>query len=248
MTGRQKEANEGWLNIYCAPFDLADQVVRFRNSMGFPIERAQIENDQNFRNWNIEYIEKVHCHIESTGIKYMEFIRQDDLKFWDIEKSRDEFSFFLCNQYFRTKYMHDSIIMVFNKRKATAEEFMDVCPENMWLPLSLIFASNVGAHITQKYSAVLLQTDDSRFIVGDQPVVNTYSTFNMLTPPNDVELYYPITPQKALLLTTDLKYTNGQKLMIEKHKVTYYNMLELKASRELVFAKDRTHFEWYAVM
>jgi len=102
--------------------------------------------------------------------------------------------------------MRDSIIMVFDKWKATAEEFKDVCPENMWLPLSLIFASNVGAHITQKYSVVLLQTNDSHFIVGDQPVVNTYSTFNMLSQPTDVELFYPITPYKALLLTTDPIY------------------------------------------
>ena len=243
VTGRQREVNEGWLNLYCAPFDLADQVVRFRNLLGFPINRVQIENNKEFKSWSIEYIEKVHCHIESTGMEYMKLIRQDDLKFWDIEKSRDEFSFYLCNQYFRTKYMRDSMRMVFDKCKASIERFNEICSENMWLPLSLIFASNVGAHITQKYSAVLLQADDSHFIVGDQPVVNTYSTFNMLSQPTDIELYYPITPHKALLLSTDPKYISGQKLMIGKYEVLNYNKLEVRASRDLIFAKNRAHFE-----
>jgi hypothetical protein len=75
--------------------------------MGFPIDRVKLESNQEFKNWNIEYIEKFHCQIESTGMQYMEFIRQNDLSFWKIEKSRDEFSFFLCNQYFRTKRMRD---------------------------------------------------------------------------------------------------------------------------------------------
>ena len=80
--------------------------------------------------------------------------------------------------------------------------------------------------------------DDSCFIVGDQPVINTYATFDMLTPPNDVELFYPVTPYTTLLLTTDRKYISGQLLKIGIHDVEKYNMLEVRASREQVYAKD----------
>lgn len=243
VTGRQKEVNEGWLNLYCAPFDLVDEVVRLHYSMGIPTDRVNIISNQEFKNWNIEYIEKLHCQIESTGMHYMALIRQNDLSFWKIEKSRDEFSFFLCNQYFRTKCMRDSITMVFEQYKAISEDLKDIRPENMWLPLSLIFASNVGAHVTHNFSAVLLQAEDSCFIVGDQPVVNTYSTFNIQTPPNNMELFYPVTPHTALLLTTDQKYVSGQTLKIGIHEVAKYNELEIRASREQFFSKDKAQLE-----
>jgi hypothetical protein len=136
--------------------------------------------------------------------------------------------------------------MVFVKYKAINEEFKDICPENMWLPLSLIFASNIGAHVAHDFSVVLLQTEDKFFIVGDQPVVNTYSTFNMLTTPNDVELFYPVTPHTALLLTTNPKYTSGQILKIDDHEVAKYNTLEIIASGEQSFAKDRAQLEAFA--
>lgn len=113
----------------------------------------------------------------------------------------------------------------------------------MWLPLSLIFASNVGAHVAHNFSAVLLQTENSYFIVGDQPVVNTHSTFDMMTPPKDMEFFYPLTPYSALLLTTDRKYISGQVLKIGADAVAAYNKLEQCAARELIFAKDKEHLE-----
>ena len=106
--------------------------------------------------------------------------------------------------------MRDSFIMVFDKFKASSEDFKDICPENMWLPVSLIFASNVGANVAHNFSIVLLQAEDSYFIVGDQPVLNTFSTFDMYTPPTDVELFYPVTPHTALLLTRNRKHKSGQ--------------------------------------
>jgi len=244
-TGVQREANESWLNLYCAPFDLADEVVRFQNSIGLPIVRTQIESSKEFKDWNIEYIEKIHCQIESMGIQYLQLIKKNDLSFWNTEKGRNEFSFFLCNQYFRTKSMRDSVELVFTKAASTMECFKDICPENMWLPLSLIFASNVGAHIAHNFSIALLQTDSNYFIVGDQPVINTYATYDMHNPPVDVEFFYPITPYTAVLLTTDRKYASGKILKIDTHDVEKYNMLEVRASKEQVFAKDSTQLTYF---
>lgn len=244
-TGRQREVNEGWLNLYCAPFDLADEVVRVHHSIGIPTDRIKIRSNQEFKNWNIEYIEKLHYQIESTGMQYIELIKQNDLSFWKIEESRDEFSFFLCNQYFRTKRMRDSLTKVFADNKDKNKAFKDICPENMWLPLSLIYASNVGAHITHDFSAVLLQAEDSCFIVGDQPVVNTWSTFDKQAPPDKMEFFYPVTPHTALLLTTERKYVSGQTLKIGIHEVAKYNALQLRASREQIFSKDKAQLETF---
>lgn len=241
--GAQRAANEGWLNLYCAPFDFVDKLTSHGYSIWGHTERLEIENNQEFKDWNIEYIEKVHGLIESKGIQYISSLRQNDLSFWENEIGRDEFSFFLSNQYFRTKNTRDGILKVFEKVKAENGSFADIRPENMWLPLSLIFASNVGAHVAHNFSAVLLQTENSYFIVGDQPVVNTHSTFDMMTPPKDMEFFYPLTPYSALLLTTDRKYISGQVLKIGADAVAAYNKLEQCAARELIFAKDKEHLE-----
>lgn len=241
--GAQRAANEGWLNLYCAPFDFVEKITSFGYSMWGHVDRMTIEKNQEFMDWNIEYIEKVHGLIESKGIQYISLLRQNDLSFWENEIGRDEFSFFLANQYFRTKNTRDRILKVFEKVKSESNFFLDICPENMWLPLSLIFASNVGAHIAHNFSAILLQTESSYFIVGDQPVINTYATFDMTTSPKDLEFFYPLTPHSALLLTTDRKHTSGQLLKISTDEVAAYNKLEQCAARELIFAKEKEHLE-----
>lgn len=241
--GMQRKISEKWLNLYCASFDYVDQMTALGCSVLGHTDRIEIEEDQTFKNWNVEYIEKLHGVIESTGIPYISSLRQNDLSFWNGEADRDKFGFFISNQYFRTKKIRDGIITAFELSKIATSFSMDIHPENMWLPLSFIFASNVGVYIAQSFSAVLFQSDDACFIVGDQPVINTRSTFNILTNPNDLELFYPITPYSALLLTTDQKYESGQTLKVTANEVAKYNVLEQMAAREMLFAKERTHFD-----
>lgn len=244
--GAQKAANEGWLDLYCASFDLVDNLTARGDSFLDNYERSKIEKTQEFKDWNIECIEKVHGLIESKGAQYILSLRQNDLSFWTSEICRDEFSFFVSNQYFRTKNIRDRMIKTFETAKVGDGILADIRPENVWLPLSLIFASNVGAYISHNFSAVLLQTKDSYFIVGDQPVVNAHSTFDMMVAPKDMELFYPLTPHSALLLTASPEYTSGQILKIDAGEVAVYNKLEQRAARELVFAKEPDHLKSFA--
>lgn len=246
--GMQREVNKSWLELYCAPFDLINDLTALGCSILGHTDRLEIENEQAFQNWNVECMEKVHAQIEKTGLPYMTLLRQDSLEFWKDDADRDGFSFFLCNQYFRTQKARDSILAVFETAKQEAGFFADIRPERIWLPLSLIFASNIGAQIAHRYAAVLLQADKACFIVGDQPVINTHSTFDKMTAPSDVELFYPVTPRSALLLTNDAKYTSGQILKISDEAVHKYNALEQRAAKEMVFAKERSHLEALGVV
>lgn len=242
-TGAQRTNNEQWLNIYCAPFDFLDISV----SHGWPIlghlDRKEIENEPTFKNWNIQFIENIHAQIESTAVPYISLLREGSLDFWKNEVDRDKFSFYICNQYFRTKNTRDKLVGVFEQVKNTSSYFSDIRPQNMWIPLSLIFASNLGVNIALNYYPVLLQSDDSYFITGDQPVINTRATFSTLTAPSDLELFYPLSPHSALLLTTNPKYTSGQILRISADEVNTYNMLEYRSSHEMIFAKESEHLD-----
>lgn len=240
--GSQRKTNEGWLQLYCAPFDSADETARLWSLAGRPMDRAEILAHENFKAWTAEGIELLHGHIETAGAEYLERLRQGDLSFWESEESRDQFSFFLCSQYFRTKRIRDSIAMVFETGRALFDEFQDIRPENLWLPLSLIFASNMGAHVAFEYSPLLLKSEDSCFLVGDQPVVNTLASFSGQAP-EQMELYYPLTPHTALLLSKGRSEDGGRTLVIGSQEVERYNRLEVRASLEQVFASDRTQLE-----
>lgn len=243
-TGVQKEISKGWLNLYCAPFDLENKLQHLSYSAGIQYSDRIVE-DQELKNWKIEYIEKLHCQIESMGVQYLERIKQKDITFWNSDMCRDKFSFFVSNQYFRTKRARDAIISAFKmmKIKFPGSDFETICPENMWIPLTLIYASNVGANLAHDFSMVLLQAKENHFIVGDQPIINTYSTLDMFTQPKDVELFYPITPHLALLLTKNPQYTNGTIIELNSQEIAQYNRLEFLLSWEQTFAKDKIQLE-----
>ena len=246
--GMQHRINEGWLQLYCSPFDMADSIASFNYLTHGYSNRDEILENQSFKNWNNGLIENLHGIIELSGLKYLSLLRENNLDFWQRETDRERFSFFIANQYFRTKKIRDGIISAYEISKKRGEPFGKIRPENIWTPLSLIFASNVGVYISQEFSSILLQApDDYYFIVGDQPVVNTYSTFNIQTVPKDMEFYYPITPHSALLLTKERKEMNGRILSITPSEVNSYNTLEQKASNELLFAKDPSQLQEYVL-
>lgn len=238
-TGIQRQINEQWLNLYCAPYDYADKIASLGYLSPDYTEPIDIKQELLFRQWSIEHIEMLHCQIESSGIPYISLLRQHSLDFWNSEIDREKFGFFLANQYFRTKKIRDTLVSSVEKTKEKGG-FNDIHPENIWLPLSLIFASNVGIQIAHGFLAIIMLTDDACFIVGDQPVINTYSTFDAKTAPEKVEFFYPITPYSALLLTDDPKYTNGQVINISPDEVLRYNLLEQKSAREMIFAKEKS--------
>ena len=236
-TGTERQINEQWLNLYCGFFDFANAIT----AHGFPLFESDspidIRQNQSFKDFNIELIEHVHGFIESTGNPYILLLRENNLDFWKNEVDRDKFSFFLANQYFRTKKSRDAIITSVKICQEKMNYFPDICPEHIWLPLSLIFASKVGVYISQGYSAVMLQTKENCFIVGDQPVINTYATFDMATTPGTLEFFYPITPHTALLITDDQKYSSGHIVTISIDEAAKYNQLEFKSAHEMVFAE-----------
>jgi hypothetical protein len=71
-------------------------------------------------------------------------------------------------------------------------------------PLVHILATNVGMNLyveRQNHSTRLLENKtDVPFVAGDQPVINISSGPKDTTPPVKFELYYPLSPSKAMLL------------------------------------------------
>lgn len=154
-TGIQKTVGENWLNLYCASFKFARAVGKYLPGNDEKVFEA-ITATQEFKDYNIESIEKLHGKIETQGMEYVKLLREDNIGFWESEIGREDFSFFLANQYFRTKKMRNGILYTLENARNMNPYFKDIRPENMWIPLSLILASYTGAGIISDYSIVLL--------------------------------------------------------------------------------------------
>lgn len=242
---RQKEVNQGWLEFCCAPYDFANWIQNCGKSING--QHYDIYKDKNFTALLIEHIERLHCQIEISGIKYIDLIKNGDLSFWNDDKSRDEFSFFLSMQIFRTKCMRDKIVGCIDQCLKTCRGLEDIRPHNIWLPLSLIFASNIGAHITHDYFPVLLCNKEDFFVVGDQPIINTFAIPYSEREPDDMELFYPITTHTAILITQGKQYVSGQIKEIDNSMMEKYNLMEMRNSEEITFAKSEDQLKSLAL-
>ena len=105
-SGTQRKVNGNWLDLYCAPFDLADELSNLGYSIFGHTNRAKIVNDQNFKNWNINYL---LAHF--SPLHFCRMIPQD---YWE-EIGR----VLLLNAKF--PYVRLSTLKTINKLKATAK-------------------------------------------------------------------------------------------------------------------------------
>jgi hypothetical protein len=52
-----------------------------------------------------------------------------------------------------------------------------------------------------KYNIVLLDNETAiPFVTGDQPIINVHATFGSGVPPEKLELFYPLSPKRAMAM------------------------------------------------
>lgn len=185
--------------------------------------------------------EELHCAIENNANQCINLARSGDISFYDSDDESMKFLNFLCVQYLRTKKIRESV-------------YASVGPTNKirinvtWNALSHIFATNFAFALynsRNEFNMVLLNNSSSiPFITSDQPVLNTFSfEFKPSSPTTDLELYYPISPSKAILLTKEIEYQSGDFFEIDSQAVQTYNQIVLDCSFEQVFSNKKELLE-----
>ncbi len=140
--------------------------------------------------------EQYHGAVERVGKPLLARLRKGDTTFWrdDDDRRASEFAYFIATQYTRTARMRNTVV--------NAAAAADVDIKRVWPIESHFWATEIGLALLAnrgRYRALILNNEsDVPFITGDQPTIN-------LNPvaAEDVKLYYPVTPQSALLLTAD---------------------------------------------
>ncbi len=109
-------------------------------------------------------------------------------------------------------------------------------------PLIHIVATNVGFSLyAEREKHVIMLLDNSTsipFITADQPVINVASGPQDTKPPAKFELYYPLSPKKAMLLVDPTGQFAPDSTSVSETFVRLYNLRMAAHSYRQVFSND----------
>ena len=123
-------------------------------------------------------------------------------------------------------------------------EFADFVPnmERCWGVLSHIFAANVGFALSRMSLTLLYNESNIPFITSDQPAINLKATYNDMEQPEEFELYYPIAPRMAILMTEKPTKLNNH---LKNDEVIRLNNTLAKLSKEQIYANQENVLTQY---
>ena len=189
-------------------------------------------------------LENLHMNIENMGFNGLCEIQSGNLSFLSNGNDENEmdvdFLLYLSFQYFRTKRMKQSVKESLGGNISLFTDFDDAF-NLIVLIVSTIFGYSIYNRIkSNEYFCYLIKnTTGSAFITGDQPVVNSYAIF--LGETTELEIYYPLSPTTALLVTKE-KNCNFE---FSVEKVKEYNDLIEQQSLELIFGNEKSDLYQY---
>jgi len=185
--------------------------------------------------------EEIHGKIENNAIKYLDSILKCNLDFYKINHDRSIFLFYVSEQYLRTNKVKSNIVKIFQKNT-------DVDIEKIWNILRHIFATNTAFNLSEENIKIILIENLSTipFITGDQPIINTFAVGKKLEDiVENIELYYPISPTLAILLSENIDYSGTEKLIFKEEDVIRYNKYVTLESLEQIYSNSAESLEVY---
>jgi hypothetical protein len=190
-----------------------------------------------------EFNENIHNNIENTAIKYLELLYNKDVSFYETATGNIEFNIFICEQYFRTRDMKKRMIKMHTPIK-------NVNFENCWNIASHILAYNLAGTLSMekgRFKCILLENNTIiPFYTSDQPLINIAADRNNIRELkyHEFEIYYPITPNIALLLCLKENLLGNNKSIIEldEIKVKNYNTMVTSQGGSILFSNARSSF------
>jgi len=222
--------NMGWLSF----FSKSDMMIKFLTKINTD---NKFDHLLLFLSSNIE--EKMHSELETDFDIILHNLIEGNKNYFDEDKQMT-LLFILCIQYFRTKNIKQKIIDagLNNSLETTLNA-------TRWI-LGTTLAYNI--YCPKKYKLVLINNNTSTpFITSDQPIINIFAGINekpldeLLD--EELELYYPLTPSRALLLSFRDVYTNFQSINVDEKGAEKYNDFIKRMSLEFLFAKIEADLE-----
>lgn len=226
---RLRELNGNYLTLTQVTFDLRE---RLKSKVLPPEVRTTLEDELRWTERNL--IERYHAGIEGKCHHILNSLQSGDDTFYRDEALCADFVYFLSLQYFRTAKMKKALGNISSQVPGhDAHRTAQI--------LNHILATNVGAGLfleRKAYRIIFLKNETSAtFIAGDQPVLN------MLDPKatDDLELYYPLSPNLAILLTKDVARLLDRERSVTLFEVERYNYAIYSNSEDQIYSSDEDY-------
>lgn len=194
------------------------------------------------RNHVIEGEEPLQCSAENEFMPILELIRSQSTEILASEDQSLRLLYFLLMQYFRTKKMRDQIALAVTDM---------VRPERARRVANFIchFAAiNVAGTLyrdRREFEIIYLKAPEGqKFISGDQPVVNILAPKDG-SPPDDLVLYYPVTPELGMLLAPRNKRFQNIFRMFGSANLKELNDQIAQNAQSTLIATSREQLEHY---
>jgi len=196
----------------------------------------EINNSEKTRNALIQLGEDFQSNVEKAGLKYLKFIKDDNLSFYNFsdDNSITEFYEFLIMQYLRTKYMRNKIISSINSTlEKNFRSKIDAGKIANYTPMFLILAMVYSMCINQ-FDLTVLKSTNCKFIVSDQPIYNIAEDDGV-----NFDLFYPIAPDKAIYLKKGKGSSSIKR--ISDNEVNQYNFMTYKHKDVFIMSDEESY-------
>ncbi|HTR55015.1 MAG TPA: DUF4238 domain-containing protein [Kofleriaceae bacterium] len=221
-----RDIARGWIPMFREVFALRDMLQRGG------ISDADIEKAIDIKVCNTE--EDMHADAERAALDLLHALRDGDAELLSNDSSYVDFSRFVGLQYMRTSGIAAKAIATLRDMPGGFDGTA------AWGLIRTIWATTIGKgiYLGRKQTRLrFLEADSSvEFITGDQPVIN-------LGHEKSLELYYPLTPGRALLLTPDQVAASVDSQMISDDEVRRYNRLIRDAAYQQLYGASESALE-----
>jgi hypothetical protein len=221
-----KTSHEELLRAFSLPYMAKRQL----EASGLATPEAIAEIDRAI----IELNERVHTSIEDDFRPFLGAMILGDLSFLKDLRNAAMFYKGLAVQYARTNHIKQTKLIMEPKR---FRQYLRIAN-----PLVHIVASNLGLNLfaeREQHKIILLQNSTGiPFVTADQPVINIATSPRDTKPPSKFELYYPLSPTKAMLLLEPCSDFCPVNLSVPETFVQLYNLRMAAYSYRQVFSSS----------
>jgi hypothetical protein len=181
-----------------------------------------------------ELNENFHTSIEDVFKPHLNSMLSGDLSFLGDPTKASTFYWGLAVQYLRTNHIKDAKLNMSPRR---FDYYLKVA--NL---LVHILAANLGfnMYVRREQNTIMLLDNRTEvpFITADQPVINIAAKPEETNPPQRFELYYPLSPKRALLLLEPSSEFLPESSRVSIDVAHFYNLRMAARSYRQIFSNS----------
>lgn len=229
---KKSELNQNEISLI---FNIIKSFPAANHSLMFDTFRVYLASSNGNEFLKKNGLEIYHGIVEKRGINILNNAYKGDISVLENDETRIEFSKFVARQHSRTKKIHKNILTNIDKLIPPPGDYENTCDMNKIMDaLNFLTSDSLGNWIYSQ-SKIYLLTNDTKthFLACDQPVFNLKAHNNKV--PDDIELFYPISPDKAFLFSTAMKIETN----LSEADVKKYNSFIISKSYEFLFSKSK---------